>query len=316
MVNGYQYNEDCSYIPVHMNAIFNSKWLSFEIDLVDEVIGSMFIEYIRNVKSEYIIIDLDKMKTAHSRVFEEYSGLSGEGKNLVFVNADDTLLSHITGTITGVIFEDGVLFSTRQGQEYYDKVLNVNHNFSDQLKYNLGKITADYLKNHSLKKDIFLESSNIYSNMYVDVKQLFNNAPIYLLTVYRLCKLIDTQLNKNEYDGFICASNNGSVLSTMLTLMLNKKSTYIMNLGPHLTIMDKETIDKIKVNGKYAFIFDFVCLGTELKLVKTVVSLQGAKVVGMFGVAKHHPERKYDPTLNALVSVNDDYDFGYIVSIV
>ena len=157
--------------------------------------------------------------------------------------------------------------------------------------------------------------------MYVDIKQLFYVPEIYLLGIYRLCKLISEQKSKDEYDGFVCASNNGSVLATALSILLNKKAVYLMNLGPHLTIMDREAIDNIEERKRYLFIFDFMCLGTELKLVKTIVTFKGAQIEGSFGIAKHHlpsrtqPVRLYEHSLHAVLSINDEFDYKYNISI-
>jgi orotate phosphoribosyltransferase len=317
----YNYNEDCGYIPIHLNAVFKSKYVSFSVDLIDDTLASETYGFIKKQTHKYIILDLSRIKSAHSRVFEEYNDLANDNKHLIFCYVDDTLKGHLLHTIKNVLVEGNVLFTSEDARNYFAQTLDAGERFDANLKKQIDGILANHLLSTAIAKDIFLDSSNIYSNMYVDIKQLFYEPVIYLLAVYRLCKLIIEVIDRDQFDGFICASNNGSVLATALSVLLNKKAIYLMNLGPHLTIMDREVIDNIQSSKRYIFIYDFICLGTELKLVKTIVTFKGAFIQGSFGVAKHHlpsrkqPQRKYDATLHALVSINDEYNFNYTVSI-
>ena len=314
----YELQIAASYIPVHLNAIFSSKYMSFSYDLIDESLAGRMLEHIKLSSSTFFILDLTRIKTAHSRVFEDFSKLSLGNKHVIFINADDTLLGHLSQTIPDTICEDTTVFLTEEGRDHFYKEEGSSKTSIDKL---INGIIANYLLETSTSKDVFLDSSNVYSNMYVDIKQLFYEPNIYLLAIYLLCKKIADQFHREHYDGFICASNNGSVLATSLSLLLNKPCVHLMNLGPHLTIMDREIIDKIAEKKTYLFIYDFICLGTELKLVKTLATLRGAKVAASFGIANHllpsrqEPPRRYEPFVFSLFTINEDFNFNYQVSI-
>lgn len=317
----YQLDNFIQYIPVHLNAIFKSKYMSFSYDLIDEALASQMYEAIKSSANKFFLIDLSRIKAAHSRVFEEYSKFAVEDKHLIFIHADDTIRGHLNHTIQKVLIEDSVVFTSDEARDFYHNHFDMSPGPKLNLQKQITSVIAKHLLDTSTKKEVFLDSSNVYSNMYVDIKQLFYEPRVYLLAIYLLCEKITEERSGEHYDGFICASNNGSVIATSLSLLLNKASLHLMNLGPHLTIMDREIIDKICEHNKYLFIFDFVCLGTELKLVKTLATLRGAKVEASFGIADYllpsrvSLPRCYDSSVRPLFSINSDFDFNYSVSI-
>lgn len=317
----YQLDNSIQYIPVHLNAVFKSKYLSFSYDLIDEALAAEMYDNIKSSDDKFFLLDLSRIKAAHSRVFEEYAKLAGENKHLIFVHVDDILRGHLNQTIKNVVNEDTSVFTTIEARDFYLKFFETSPGPELNLQKQVTSVIAKHLLNTATKKDVFLDSSNIYSNMYVDIKQLFYEPKTFILSIYLLCNKISEYATIKHFDGFICASNNGSVIATSLSLLLNKASLHLMNLGPHLTIMDREIIDKICKDKVYLFIYDFICLGTELKLVKTLATLRGAKVNASFGIASHKlpsrvdPPRRYDTNISSLFSINDDFDFNYTVSI-
>ncbi|WP_136524327.1 hypothetical protein [Geomonas ferrireducens] len=316
----FKFNEETVYVPVHMNATFKSKYLSFSVDLIDDTLASDILRSITNSTAKYFLVDLTNVNAAHSRVFEPFSQIRNLGKNLIFCGADEKISGHIAKALSITIVGNGFLFSTKEAEVYFETVVKGKVDFKQKLDRFVKSVTAEFLLTTARRTSTFLDSSNVYSNMYIDIKQMFCNTPVYFLTLYLLCRLLTREKNLDQYDGFICASNNGSVISTALTILIGKPTIYLMNLGPHLTIMDREVIGKIKEGGRYLFVYDFLCLGTELKLVKTVVALQGATIEGSFGIAKlflpSNPSspRKYDTTNHSVISINEEFEFNYEVS--
>lgn len=151
------------------------------------------------------------------------------------------------------------------------------------LKNFTAKKIEERKKNKNYRQPGYLQSSNVNINNYIDIKHFFSHPVFYNLLVYELAKIIAE--NNIKYDSFICSSNNGAVLATSLGSILNKNVTYIQNLGPKLSINDSKIFDRIKKYEGFYYIFDFMCLGSELRHTMMLTKLKEAKVIKAVGVS-------------------------------
>ena len=132
-----------------------------------------------------------------------------------------------------------------------------------------------------------LSSSNIYATCYVDIKKLFLCPQHLDVMIYQMARELLTYTF--EYDSLVCTSKNGAVLASISGQMLNIDVTYCINIGPQFAISE-QTVNQAFVPGKkYVYVYDFICLGTEVKILQALLSSRQCTLVAGIGVASYIP---------------------------
>ncbi len=309
----YRLNENSLYIPIHMNKIFGAEKSNFEKDNIDQLLVNDVKSEILKLQYENYILDFAWMKFVNDISFIKFiQEIQSLDKGLIFINLSDVVYDFIKNASSDEFLcsdESTTKMYNNQGQVYCESVdiLEIVAEFKiDFVKH--------YLKNNSIPGPQYLESSNIWSNMYINIKKTFVDTEVFNFFIYEMCNLIMTNFDKNkDFNYLVCASNNGAALATIIGQVLNIEVLYLMNLGPHLTLRDREFINKIKKDKKYLFVFDFICLGTELKMAKTIVRIKKADVVGAVGVAKFLAPSKM--SVLALADLYNDDKVKYEVTV-
>ncbi len=319
MIYSYEIDKNCEYIPIHLNVVFNSKTLDFFKDILICEISERIYEKIKTIGKKFIVVDFDKIYSLDSRIFNIYVNLIESGYNFIFVNLselcmsilnDDDLNGYVEkkGGIENCLFSKGLSFTNNQQYIEYCKTEKID-NF-------IKKLIADYLYENSDKKQQQLESTLVVANMYIDVKSIFVKPDIYVYVIYIICSLIKKSYDMKDIDYFISSSNNGAMLSLLVGQLLNKKVVNFVNLGPHLSLYNKDIINELVREKKYLLIYDFICMGTEVKLAKTILELKEAHLVGAVGISSYlRPNLKIK--IDQIFHINDDEvkNFGYSVEV-
>lgn len=153
-----------------------------------------------------------------------------------------------------------------------------------------------------------LSSSNVYADQYVDVKRLFLEPDQLCHVIYYMVRQL---LNENlEYDALICTSKNGAVLASLIGHLLGKEVVYCINVGPQYALPARIVESSLQPEKQYVYIYDFVCLGTEAKLLHALIASHRATLVGGLGVASYIPldnrelQEKSSPLANISSLVN------------
>lgn len=311
MIFNYEYNSNTCYVPLHLSSILYSEDKRFITNYITEKCINNLLSFVSTSEYTNIIIDMKHIKGIPSRIFARFNSYSNSSKVILIVNASDKYNDEIkqSWTNSNKHINDGTVIGLTQALDLYDTEFENNEQFNKLItQCKINKI-ASYIKSTSSTNKIFLPSSNVWSNIYVDIKKTFIDQDIFTLLIYELANLIN--YNFTEDFELICVSNNGFAISNVLSSLFKKKVVYLMKLGPQSTLMTNDLIKNIGTNKKYLFVYDFSCLGTEIKLVKTIVNLFGSTLIGCIGVAKHL-ERKDSTDKNfTIFKINDDVDFEY-----
>lgn len=134
-------------------------------------------------------------------------------------------------------------------------------------------------------KMIHLESSGLYSNCYVDVKRLFLDVENYYYIIFSLAERVYNRIG--HVDALVSSSKNGAIIANILGGLLDVKEVHLIGVGPKYSMELGDTIDCIKQGKKYAYIFDFMCTGTELKIVSALINSKKAYLIYAAGIAKY-----------------------------
>lgn len=134
---------------------------------------------------------------------------------------------------------------------------------------------------------VYLDSSGVYANYYIRIKNIFYYPDIYTYIIYRLVEHISEFQDFNKIDALISTSKTGGIIATLVGAMLDKKVIHCLGIGPK-NVADIENInEKIRTSKNYYLISDFVCLGTEVKIINTIVTCLKANIIGGVAVASY-----------------------------
>lgn len=351
MISAYKFDSidpNCLYINIHQNIVSNFDRPNkkndenngeltiriFNNDTVSKKIINDICEHILKSKNDGYFLDFNYIKADDGAgTFSELNKLLKKNLNIIIFNVFSDLQSKIVETEclgNSILVADG-LITNNCGKKYYESLLDKYQNDMNMIFDKLNSLRKSLIISfykEQIKKDdkvnfIKLRSSNIYSNIYLDLKKMFNDYQKYSLIVYELCSIIDknflTQnVQKLKIDGLICSSNNGLALATIIGQLLEIDVEYLINVGPDLSIKDRDYIDRIKKGKNYIYIYDFMCLGTEYKITEFILNFKKANLISSVGIAVYVEPNRFEEevqenkTIYRIFNTNDQpHNFNY-----
>jgi len=141
------------------------------------------------------------------------------------------------------------------------------------------------LVDREMQEPKLLESSGLYSNCYVDIKRLFLDVDNFYFIIFLLAEKIAPYIGK--IDAFVSSSKNGAIIANILGGLLDVKEVHLIGVGPKFSMELGDSIECIKKGKKYVYIFDFLCTGTELKIVSALINSKKAYLPYAAGIARY-----------------------------
>ena len=314
MFKTYKYSDEVIYIPLVLNMMVfksdfcanNNRYLSRDFLLFLEENSSY------NLDADIIILDFNHIILGEPASLKSFCAhLNQLTKLVIYCNVNAKIYALIEAAFIDSAYGsiDDKVISTSEGYNYYLNSLKPFNKYRNLLISNIVRL---FIKNTCLEEETFLPSSNLYANKYINIKNIFTEQNINYLVLLQMFNLISEHIDENHYDKLVCVSLNGAVIATLIGQIVNKEVIYLMNLGPNLNIRDKESLTKIKVKGRYLFVADMLCTGTELKIAETILNYRNANIVGAVVVAQYLKAMSSMPVHYILDIMGDD-DFNYKV---
>jgi len=291
------------FIPVDFNMfIENARNKMNEVRYNQEcIISESFIdEIIRCIvdsKNTHIIIDLKNVAYGPAHIFwkfEEYLD------RIIFCNVAPMMSSRIRNELSELIDvnNDSALLCI-------DYLSQIAIKAMPNIEYIRTEHLYQIIKSLIVPKEVYLESSGLYSNCYFDIKRLFLNVDELYYSIFTLAETMS--VNIREIDALVSSSKNGAILACILAGLFNIKEVHIIGVGPKYAMNIGDSIECIKAGKKYAFIYDFMCTGTEFKIISSLINSKQGILKYAAGIAKFRPETGYNilGVVDALASTND-----------
>ena len=314
-------NDEMYLIPLAYNTFIfvfknSTKMPQYERDIAlsDQFINELkiYIEtlYSKN-KTSKIILDFKNIVFCN-RAFENYNN-SKFIDNLFFVNVGNDLLigERIIESINGLQKENDVY-----GKNIND--LKIVEKLDYRKIYSMHIMEILQLNNVIETGGIkFLDSSGIYSSTYTHINRIFYCFNSYMFIIYELAKHI-YDFGIDKIDALISTSKTGGIIATLVGKLLNKKVVHCLGLGPKNTSISN-IFNKIRRDKSYYVVSDFVCLGTEIKTLNTIITLAGANLIGGISVASYintTSDKYAESILNKIISLvnTKEQNIDYIIS--
>lgn len=309
------YNEFCKDIE---SLVELKKYAgTIEIDrIINKDTVCSLIEYCRQDWDKLYVLDMQHIVSYENRALNML--LDCSNIKIIIVNIDNGLIVNVKEDLQGKYKETrgNTLCSHEQLEAVYDKLAGEIEGIYKTLLVNTVKwlrqiVTKDKL--HELKP---LDSSGVYCNMYINVKRLFTDPAQYSFVIYHMVKMIKEC--DIEADALVSASRNGANIASILGWLLDKKVIHCASLGPKFSLVSGSIDTEIRKHKKYIYIFDFLCLGTEVKLLNALLNLKEAKLATGFGIANYRNLENVSQLsvlakISCLVDVQKE-NFGYRIA--
>lgn len=251
----------------------------------NEVVKYITTDMQEKNRDRIYVIDMQDIISYTEKIFAELTEI--EGLPIVIVNINNKIRSYMREDLKKGFIEvqEDVFALNENSKKQYYKFENEIKNIYHLECCNIVKWMTDCIKEKDLGVLKPLDSSGIFCNKYVNAKKLFRNPDKHGFIIYQLIRKISTK--RTEIDALVSASRNGANLASVIGWLLDIKVVYCANLGPKFSLMTHNIERNIRENKRYFFIYDFMCLGTELKVLNAIVGVRGAHLVGGMGIANY-----------------------------
>ena len=174
--------------------------------------------------------------------------------------------------------------------------------------------TCELLKSVTYPKDedpVLLESSGVRVSSYVALKDLLLRMEDALFILYRMAERIHSKYpfpQDRASKILICCSKTGAAYTSLLSMLLNMRAVYCVSVGPKFALDTARLRNEIEAGQDYIYVFDFLCMGAEAKILHALVSCLGGNLEYGIGAANYlnirEPELQ-DSFLSKLETLTD-----------
>lgn len=270
-------DEKYVYIPIQ----YNMSWLGKKDKLNESLLKRDFLIELQSfVKTGTIYIwDFNNLDSINDREFADFFKYFIK-KKITIILANVKSKSALDNQIRYEImsYSGKKLFSSKGIENYLlgnDETIDFKKDTIQKIRVNyLNKVVSEYCIETKYQ---YLVSSGVYSNMQINMKNLFYYPKEFEYIVY----LLWDNMRMENIQGIIATSKNGVAFASVLGKILGYDVLYF-NIGQ----MFEETYNcspKVERNGRYIHVYDVICLGSETKVLNALVNLQGGKVVKSVG---------------------------------
>lgn len=282
-------NENFVMVPVDFNVFYNmakeyNKNIRYSREYtVSENFFEELILYIADSSKEMIVLDMKNIVSYPTRMF---SRLQNYLKSIIFCNVNNVRMKQmLTEDLEELQWIDDTIAYSSSNSE--DKIRVMIESSCNQIRKMEQRRLISNVVSCEKGKIQLLESSGLYSNCYVNIKKLFSNVDEYYYIIYSLAEIISEKLLRMEIDAFVSSSKNGAILANILGGLLDVKEVHLIGIGPRYSMELGDAVECLKSGKKYAYIFDFMCTGTELKIVSALINSKKAYLPYAAGIATY-----------------------------
>lgn len=309
------FNDFCNDIASLSESLKYSGGVNLD-RIIDAKMIDDILQYCCQNSQLLYVIDMRYVIAYENKIFSKL--IAYNNLKMLIVNIKSDMVGSIKEDLQNQYLEadEGVLCSDIALIDQYNKIKSdikdVYHKEAVTIvNWMRQNVTQEMLKD--LKP---LDSSGVYCNMYINAKRLFTDPDKYYLVIYLIvCMILE---NDQDIDAIVSASRNGANLASIIGWLVNKKVIHCTNLGPRFSLVTSSLHKDIRKNKKYIYIFDFLCLGTEVKVLNALLSYKGAILVNGYGIANYISIEENEKTnvigkMKSLVDVQREH-IGYMIA--
>ena len=138
--------------------------------------------------------------------------------------------------------------------------------------------------------EIKLESSGVFVSRYVALKDLFLQMDGALFLLYEMAERVYAKYPAaadRESKTLISCSKTGAAYASLLSMLLNMRAVYCKSVGPKFALDTVRLKSEIQEGQDYIYVFDFLCMGTEARILHALVNCLGGNLLYGIGAANY-----------------------------
>ncbi|QUC66357.1 hypothetical protein [Aristaeella hokkaidonensis] len=243
----------------------------------------------QDYKGDYLFVDFSNAGSHFNHIEEDLAVLVSRYKVVYFYKIGQSTTQDMKKVFTKIacIFSEinnDLSYATKD-QDNYISLFDDETDVVKKIDNCLSKLIFEKIAPEE-KTIENVYSSNIFSNHYINVRNLFADGKLAALATTRLLHMIMNTTDL-DFDAFVCASITGACLASYLSVYIKKPVLFLRNIGPDITTDDDLIVERIYPHKKYVYIFDFMCLGTEYQRMKLICSLKKSSIIHSFGISHY-----------------------------
>jgi hypothetical protein len=294
---------NCLYYHLHAeqtitSAFVDSGNIGISEQLVNETTLTKIIDDFRKEvedSPEVLVLNFENTNAIQNNQISKISELKSLNKNLILINVKKELIKELNLLS---------LFNNK------NNIIDEDNNYSVFNCFETGKFQVSYstqeiFKTHFLKllkdnytkpldgKEIYHSSSSVYLSKWINIKKFISvDREFFLYAIYNLALKTYQKWfkNLNPLDNeskpiLVCQNLNSSYITSILSTLLRTDILILDQIGP-INKMYSTLDSKIENNKKYIVVSDLVCLGTEIKIAKSLIEFLGGKYLGNVSIVR------------------------------
>ena len=245
------------------------------------------LDEVKAPETKIIVLDLIRLKDASNNLKTLLFEISIKCKALIFTNIKANVFSKLDLVVSNKhnvkIGDDySILYYSQHTEEY--AIEKTDDLFDSEFKKIIIKYNKDNIPEYH-------ESSSIYLTKYIDIKEMISvDKAFFIYALYQLALKIKVQWLDHlaveiERPTLICQNLNSSYIASVLSSFLRLDILILDHLGP-VNTMYSSLNNKIEEEKSYIIVSDVVCLGTEVKIAKNIITFLKGKVFGNIAIVK------------------------------
>jgi hypothetical protein len=286
------------YFNLHAEEVITSNYYkennkgiyvsSLHFETVDRLY--CFIKDFKLEEQQYIILDFKNLLFIQSNIISKIIDIRSLGFKIIFKNIipeifDSLSVNVITNEKNIRNVNNGYntfYYFTSDSELIYTLEINEKDLFIKEFKRLLKE--KEYITEYNEKHT----SSFVYLYSFLDLKKFISiERPFIYFALYKLALKIKFNWEKELKNNPILVSQslNSTFLVSVLSKFLNLDILVFDKIGPITKLynkLEKHNFDK----RKYIVVSDLVCLGTEVKITKSLIEFSGGEYLGNVSLVK------------------------------
>ncbi|WP_202703890.1 hypothetical protein [Flavobacterium sp. UGB4466] len=291
-------NEELIYFNLHAEQTISSSYFAAEIGLYATELFDSTLQRINSCLDQIagsselnLYLDFENIENASKNLFDDLSKIKSKVKSLVFINLKQNVLNQLS-------LNEEFLKNPNNHKMENEETFTIFYfgNDSKAVRYLEPQSLFEEELLHFImhfkspdSEELFLHSSSsVYLTSYIDIKKMISQGTSFIMfCLYKLALKIHEAWIENMDDKpvLVCQNLNSSFISSVLSNFLQMDVLILDHVGPINTNYSSLN-SKIEQDKKYIIVSDVVCLGTEVKITKNIISFLGGKVIGNVSIVK------------------------------
>jgi hypothetical protein len=296
--------ENFIYVNLHAEQTISSSYFGANIGIhISELFDSTLkrlsegLDSIENSNNYILYLDFEGIENAGKHLFDDFIEINKKVKNIAFINLKNSVLKQLN-------LNDDYLNNPKNdineivdkfNMFYFGTSLNSIKSINPEVVFEEELLEFIEYFTNKLDKPHLHESSSVYLTTYIDIKKMISEGTsFFMYCLYKLALKIKANWDivNSDKPRLVCQNLNSSFISSILSNFLQLDIVILDHVGPINTLYSTLS-NKIEDSRNYIIVSDMVCLGTEVKITKNLISFLGGKVIGNVSIVKlntYYPE--------------------------